>query len=126
MQRPPARHETPYRNDSASPFGTATLCAVQDAPFHSSANPNPRVPSEFVLKPAATQLLAEAHETSLSMIPSAPAGAAAFISVRPLPFHRASSIADAPVVAGKDSPATTQDATERQETAPGYEVGAPP
>ena len=95
-QLPSARQETPNRNDSASPFGAATLSAVQDLPFHISANPKALVPEGFVLKPATAQSVIEGHEMSLSVTFAAPAGTAAFITVKLLPFHLARSIDGAP------------------------------
>ena len=72
------------------------MSAVQDLPFHISANPKSRLPEELALKPATPQNVAEGHEMSLSVMFAAPAGTDAFITVKPLPFHRASSIAGAP------------------------------
>ena len=121
-----ARQETPYRNDLASPFGAAILSAVQDLPFHISANPKALVPEGFVLKPATAHIVAEGHETSLSVMFAAPAGTAAFIAVKTLPFHLTRSIAGAPGIEEYDSPTTTQNVTKWQETAPGYVDRAPP
>ena len=49
-----------------------------------------------MLKPAAAHNVVEGHEMSLSVTFAAPAGTAAFIAVKTLPFHLASSIAGAP------------------------------
>ena len=67
-------------------------------PFHISANPKSLVPEEFVLKPATAQIVAEGHEMSLSVMFAAPAGTAAFIAVKALPFHLARSMAGAPAI----------------------------
>jgi len=56
------------------------------------------VPELFALKPAAAHIIAEGHEMSLSVMVAAPAGTAAFIAVKTLPFHPARSIAGAPPI----------------------------
>ena len=48
-----------------------------------------------MLKAATAQIVAEGHETSLSVTFAAPAGTAGFIAVKALPFHLARSIAGA-------------------------------
>ena len=84
--------ETPNRYAWAVPFGQATLSAVHDFPFHTRVDPTQLSLAELAMRPAATQLLAETHDTSLSENPLTSADAAVFIGVKALPFHRSSSV----------------------------------